>query len=257
MTTMGDAPFDPPAGNAPDGRGTPDAADATAGGSAAGGASEEVLDKLEALLGRLRGPDAPAEHPLAHPEIPTLDQAVTWQSPDASPWAVPAGRHIPTLTESVQLRERLEAPPALAAGGTAASGLPPAPLLEALPDAASLAGPALPEPLPLPLPLPLLEPEPEPAEQPPQRSPDPITRQELRERVESLLDPTLEDRLCERAMSDLDRTLMDVERGLRDELEAWRADREAQIRDQVRGEIERAVDEVVAALARERGSGLH
>jgi hypothetical protein len=89
----------------------------------------------------------------------------------------------------------------------------------------------------------------------PRLPPDPITQQELRERVESLLDPTLEDRLCERAMADLDRTLMDVERGFRDELESWRSDQETRIRDQVRGEIERAVDEVVAALAREHDAG--
>jgi hypothetical protein len=90
-----------------------------------------------------------------------------------------------------------------------------------------------------------------------QRPPDPTTRQELRERIEALIDPTLEEHLCARAMHDLDRTLIDVERSFRDELAAWRADQEAQIRDRVRGEIERAVDEVVASLARERGTGFH
>ena len=266
---MGDAPFDPAPGDPPDR--LPAAGSSTASDGDGDGASQEVLDKLEALLGRLRGPDSPAEHPLAHPEIPTLDQPVTWMSPEASPVAVPAGRHIPTLTEPVELRgarEPVGVPETRLGGGQEADT---APLPE--PGAAGASPPPEPEREPEPRPLPdrepALHPQPEPEAaawqslpQPlpalvPQLPPDPTTRQELRERVESLLDPTLEDRLCERAMADLDRTLIDVERDFRDELAAWRDGQQAQIRDQVRCEIERAVDEVVAALARERGGGFH
>ncbi|MCE2948168.1 MAG: hypothetical protein ACK515_17765 [bacterium] len=223
----------PPGGAPPEGRIVP-GIDGAAGGPDTAGASQEVLNKLEVLLGRLRGLDSPAEHTLVHPEIPTLDQPVTWTSPETSPAALPAARHVPTLTESVELRETRDAE----GGRTNEPG--------ARIDAAPM--PATP-PLPTP-PRPDL-----PSAAAPRLPPDPTTRQELRERVESLLDPTLEDRLCERAMADLDRTLMDVERGFRDELEAWRSDQETRIRDQVRGEIERAVDEVVAALAREHDAG--
>ncbi len=240
---MGEAPFTPPGGAPPDG--------GSASGSGTDGAPQEVLDKLEALLGRLRGPDSPAEHARAHPEIPTLDQPVTWTSPEASPEAVPAARQIPTLTEAVELQAARET-------RAAPTGGP-------LPEQASLAAPepeAMPEPEAGHAPEADSVPEAEAAREPspPPLSPsapppDPTTRQELRERVESMLDPALEDRLCERALADLDRTLIDVERGFRDELATWRADQEAEIRDRVRGEIERAVDEVVAALARERGNG--
>jgi len=245
---MGEPPFLPPEGpprDARSARGFDDTAIPDGGSSGdSGGASQEVLDKLEALLGRLRGPDSPAEHPLAQPEIPTLDQPVHWMSPEASPVAVPAGRHIPTLDQRVELR----------------GAQPPAPLPEAVPE-------AVPEPVPEPLTEPLTEPLPEPVPAPPVAygptvppgrpplPPEPTTRQALRERIESLLDPALEDRLCQRALADLDRTLIDAERAFRDELAVWRADQSERIRDEVRGEIERAVDEVLAALARERGAG--
>jgi hypothetical protein len=37
----------------------------------------------------------------------------------------------------------------------------------------------------------------------------------------------------------------------------WREEQTAQIREQVRAEVERAVDEVLAELARQRGPGAH
>ena len=65
-----------------------------------------------------------------------------------------------------------------------------------------------------------------------------------------MLDPQLESRLCERALADLDRTLLDLQHDYQAELAAWRDDQTGRIRDQVRGEVERAVDEVVDALFR-------
>ncbi len=163
----------------------------------AAGDSDEVLEKLEALLGRARGPDSRGEDPPARAEIPTLDEPVHLTAPAAGLHAIPVGGRIPTLTEPV-----------------------------------ALPGRSLTQPVP-----------------------DPMSRQTLRQRVESLLDPDLEQRLYRRALADLERTLIDVERGFRDELAAWRDEHMAQMRDQVRGEIERAVDEMVAELARQRGPG--
>jgi len=65
-----------------------------------------------------------------------------------------------------------------------------------------------------------------------------------------MLDPQLESRLCERALADLDRTLLDLQHDYQAQLAAWRDDQTSRIRDQVRGEVERAVDEVVHALFR-------
>ena len=163
----------------------------------ADGDSGEMLEKLEALLGRLHGPDSPGEDPPARAEIPTLDEPVQWTAPVAGLHAIPAGGHIPTLTDPVALQ-----------------------------------GAAVPQP-----------------------APDPMSHQALRQRVESLLDPDLEQRLYQRALADLERTLIDIERGFRDELAAWRDEHTTQMRDQVRCEIERAVDEVVAELARQREPG--
>lgn len=181
-------PFTPTRGPAsgqtsdPDPHGTP----APAGDAV--GSAHDVLDKLDALLGRHRSPEAPTEQPLAPSGIPTLDQPVHWTSPEAIAEEIPAGRHIPTLTRTVELRD---APP-----------------------------------------------------------PEPTTRQALREHIESLLDPTLEDRLCARAMADLDRTLIDAEHAFRHELATWREGQSALIRDEVRIAIERAVDEMMAARTR-------
>ena len=194
--------------------------------------SGEMLEKLEALLGRLRGPETPAEQPPGRMEIPTLDQPVHWTSPAANLQAIPAGGHIPTLTETVELQPALlSASPAPAAPGLAAAAAPPE---LATPRAIAAAPVSF-------------------AVAAPSAEPDPTRRQELRERVESLIDPDLEQRLCERAMADLDRTLIDIEHGFRDELTVWRDEQLTLMRDQVRSEIERAVDEVVAELARQRG----
>lgn len=192
----------------------------TGGEPAAGpdaGDSGEVLEKLEALLGRLRGPDSPGEHPLVRPEIPTLDEPVHLAAPAAGPHAIPAGGDIPTLTEPVELHDAK------------------------LPASLAMA------------PSPLVVPAPPTTVVPP--APEPTTRQELRERVEAMLDPDLEHRLHERAMASLERALIDIERGFRDELAAWREEQTAKIRDQVRTEVERAIDEVLAELARQRGPG--
>ena len=172
----------------------------------------EVLEKLEALLGRHHGPDLPGEHPPARPEIPTLNEPVHLAVRAAGLHAIPTGGDIPTLTELVELHD----------------AKPPASLAMA-------------------------------ASQPvvPAAAPDPTTPQALRERVEAMLPHDLEHRLHERAMASLERTLIDIERGFRDELAVWREEQTAQIREQVRAEVERAVDEVLAELARQRGPGAH
>jgi hypothetical protein len=74
-----------------------------------------------------------------------------------------------------------------------------------------------------------------------------------RDRAVARLVPRGDD--WELALADLERTLIDIERGWRDELAAWRDEHVSRMRDQVRGEIERAVDEVVAELARQQGPG--
>jgi SpoVK/Ycf46/Vps4 family AAA+-type ATPase len=84
---------------------------------------------------------------------------------------------------------------------------------------------------------------------------DSTTLEELRERVEAMLPHDLEHRLHERAMASLERTLIDIERGFRDELASWREEQTVQIRVEVRAEVERAVDEVLAELARQRRPG--
>ena len=170
----------------------------------------EVLEKLEALLGRLHGPDSPGEHPPAWSEIPTLHEPVHLAVRAAGLHAIPTGGDIPTLTEPVELHDAK--PPASLAMAASQSVVPAA-------------------------------------------APDPTTPQALRERVEAMLPHDLEHRLHERAMANLERTLIDIERGFRDELAAWREEQTAQIRDQVRAEVERAVDEVLAAVARQQGPG--
>jgi hypothetical protein len=204
---MAETPLDPPPPAEPARR------DARAG-PAATGESGEVLEKLEILLGRLRAPDSPREHPSRTGNVPTLDEPVHLTSPAANLHAIPAGRHIPTLSEPVELQ-----------------------------------GALVPIPVPIPVPVPA------PAPPPPSVGADPDSVQALRRRIEALIDPDLEQRLCGRALADLERTLIDIERGWRDELAAWRDEHVSRMRDQVRGEIERAVDEVVAELARQQGPG--
>jgi hypothetical protein len=194
---MAETPLDPPPPAEPARR------DARAG-PAATGESGEVLEKLEILLGRLRAPDSPGEHPSRTGNVPTLDEPVHWTSPAANLHAIPAGRHIPTLSEPVELQGAM---------------------------------------VPIPVPV------------PPAAGADPDNVQALRRRIEALIDPDLEQRLYGRALADLERTLIDIERGWRDELAAWRDEHVSRMRDQVRGEIERAVDEVVAELARQQGPG--
>lgn len=201
------------------------------------GDSGEVLEKLEALLGRLRGPESPGEHPLVRPEIPTLDEPVHLAAPAAGLHAIPTGGDIPTLTEPVELHEAK--PPASLAMASSPS-FAPAPTTANVPPAPAVTPPPPPT---------------EAAASVPAVAPEPTTRQELRERVEAMLDPDLEHRLHERAMASLERTLIDIERGFRDELAAWREEQTAQIRDRVRTEVERAVDEALAELARQRGPG--
>jgi hypothetical protein len=181
------------------------------------GDSGEVLEKLEALLGRLRGPDSPGEYPLVRPEIPTLNEPVHLAVRAAGLHAIPTGGDIPTLTEPVELHDaKPPASPAMA----------PSQPVVTVPQA-TVAPPAR----------------------------HPMTPQELRERLEAMLPHDLEHRLHERAMASLERTLIDIERGFRDELAAWREEQTAQIRDQVRAEVERAVDEVLAEVTRQRGPG--
>ena len=198
---MAETPLDPPPPAEPARR------DARAG-PAATGESGEVLEKLEILLGRLRAPDSPREHPSRTGNVPTLDEPVHLTSPAANLHAIPAGRHIPTLSEPVELQGAL---------------------------------------VPIPVPV--------PAPPPPSVGADPDSVQALRRRIEALIDPDLEQRLYGRALADLERTLIDIERGWRDELAAWRDEHVSRMRDQVRGEIERAVDEVMAELARQQGPG--
>ncbi len=195
----------PPTGGTHDPGGEPAAGPAT-------DAPGEVLEKLEALLGRLHGPDSPGEHPPAWSEIPTLNEPVHLAVQTAGLHAIPTGGDIPTLTEPVELHDAK--PPASLAMAASQSVVPAA-------------------------------------------APDPTTPQALRERVEAMLPHDLEHRLHERAMANLERTLIDIERGFRDELAAWREEQTAQIRDQVRAEVERAVDEVLAAAARQQGPGAH
>ncbi len=185
------------------------------------GDGAKVLDKLQALLGRLRGTETPGEHPPALAEIPTLHDPVYWTTPSADLQAIPTGGHIPTLTETVEVESSL---PALA---------PPP-----LPVTASTAPVAMHPPVPMDAPASL---------------PEPDREDELRQRIASLLDPDLQQRLCERAIADLERTLIDVERSLRDELAAWRDEQASRIRDQVRAEVDRALDQAVADLARHGG----
>lgn len=88
--------------------------------------SHAVLGKLEALLGRLRGADAPAAMPIAQAAIPTLTEAVSWASPDpgiAGAGRVAARGLIPTLTELVQLRDSPAISPAPSADGSSAEAL--------------------------------------------------------------------------------------------------------------------------------------
>lgn len=177
----------------------------------------EVLEKLEVLLGRLHGPDSPGEHPPARLEIPTLNEPVRLAVRAAGLHAIPTGGDIPTLTEPVELDD---AKPPASLAMAPSQPVVPAPLVTVVPPAQ-----------------------------------DPTTPQALRERVEAMLPHDLEHRLHERAMASLERTLIDIERGFRDELAAWREEQTAQIRDQVRAEMERAVDEVLAELARQRGPG--
>ena len=203
---MAETPLDPPPAE-------PARRDARAGPEATG-ESGEVLEKLEILLGRLRAPDSPGEHPSRTGNVPTLDEPVHLTSPAANLHAIPAGRHIPTLSEPVELQ-----------------------------------GALVPIPVQIPVPIPV------PVPTPPSVGTDPDSVQALRRRIEALIDPDLEQRLYERALADLERTLIDIERGWRDELAAWRDEHVSRMRDQVRGEIERAVDEVVAELARQQGPG--
>ena len=198
---MAETPLDPPPPAEPARR------DARAGPEATG-ESGEVLEKLEILLGRLRAPDSPGEYPSHTGNVPTLDEPVHLTSPAANLQAIPAGRHIPTLSEPVELQGALV-------------------------------------PIAVPIPVPA----------PPSVGADPDSAQALRRRIEALIDPDLEQRLYGRALADLERTLIDIERGWRDELAAWRDEHVSRMRDQVRGEIERAVDEVVAELARQQGPG--
>ena len=202
---MAETPLDPPPPAEPARR------DARAG-PAATGESGEVLEKLEILLGRLRAPDSPGEYPSRTGNVPTLDEPVHLTSPAANLHAIPAGRHIPTLSEPVELQGALV---------------------------------PIPVPIPIPVPVPV----------PPSVGADPDSVQALRRRIAALIDPDLEQRLYGRALADLERTLIDIERGWRDELAAWRDEHVSRMRDQVRGEIERAVDEVVAELARQQGPG--
>ena len=208
---MAETPLDPPPPAQPARR------DARAG-PAATGESGEVLEKLEILLGRLRAPDSPGEHPSRTGNVPTLDEPVHLTSPAANLHAIPAGRHIPTLSEPVELQGALVPIPVPRPG-------------------------QIPGPIPVPVPT------------PPAVGTDPDSVQALRRRIEALIDPDLEQRLYGRALADLERTLIDIERGWRDELAAWRDEHVSRMRDQVRGEIERAVDEVVAELARQQGPG--
>jgi hypothetical protein len=193
---MAETPLDPPSAEP--------ARQDTRAGPEATGESGEVLEKLEILLGRLRAPDSPGEHPSRTADVPTLDEPVHLTSPAANLHAIPAGRHIPTLSEPVELQ-----------GAMVSMPVPPLPSVGADPDSV----------------------------------------QALRRRIEALIDPDLEQRLYERALADLERTLIDIERGWRDELAAWRDEHVSRMRDQVRGEIERAVDDVVAELARQQGPG--
>ena len=202
---MAETPLDPPPPAEPARR------DARAG-PAATGESGEVLEKLEILLGRLRAPDSPGEYPSRTGNVPTLDEPVHLTSPAANLHAIPAGRHIPPLSEPVELQGALV---------------------------------PIPVPIPIPVPVPV----------PPSVGADPDSVQALRRRIAALIDPDLEQRLYGRALADLERTLIDIERGWRDELAAWRDEHVSRMRDQVRGEIERAVDEVVAELARQQGPG--
>ena len=202
----------PPTGGTHDPGGEPAAGPAT-------DAPGEVLEKLEALLGRLHGPDSPGEHPPAWSEIPTLNEPVHLAVRAAGLHAIPTGGDIPTLTEPVELHD---AKPPASLAMAPSQPVVPAPLATVVPPA-----------------------------------PDPTTPQALRERVEAMLPHDLEHRLHERAMANLERTLIDIERGFRDELAVWREEQTAQIREQVRAEVERAVDEVLAELARQRGPGAH
>jgi hypothetical protein len=197
------------------------------------GDGAEVLDKLQALLGRLRGTESAGEHPPALAEIPTLHDPVYWTTPSADLQAIPAGGHIPTLTEPVEVDGSL---PAIA---------PPP-----LPVTASTSSVAMHPPVPMEAPTPMEAPVPM---HPPASLAEPDREAELRQRIASLLDPDLQQRLCERAIADLERTLIDVERSLRDELAAWRDEQASRIHDQVRAEVERALDQAVADLARHGG----
>lgn len=193
-----------------------------------GSGTHEVLDKLEALLGRLHGTDAPPDEADTQAAIPTLTDPVCWVSPEPAIDPLPLRGQIPTLTEPVEL---LSSPD---------HAMPVTPDI----DTRAPVEPGHHDAMPPPAVQPPVPPAGAGATLP--------SAEQLRERVNALLDPSLEQRLTERTLSDLDRTLIDLQHDFQQDLATWRQEQAERIREQVHGEIERAIDEVVDALVRQQ-----